>query len=285
MSTATVMRSMPSAAPVRLRAVEWDGCSSPPRVTARELAERAVLVRWCGGALPPILDAVGTLLPWLSVWRDHALWRGGYWTCVVGATDAPYSTGERAERLALHTDMSRYRRPPAINVIRCVRPDPAPRPGGGSLLLHVDDLAARLEALRRDDVLAMLRRVRRLNVDPGPPIDVAMLPAAGRDGIARIYDPGAASHGQHLALGPGEHAMLQDVIHPWSWCGRIVADVPLAAGDLLAFSNHHFLHGRGECHGRGRITEVVLGNVDGHVPASGDWPARARRAPLSERRR
>jgi hypothetical protein len=241
-----------------------DGADSLVRdpIRASELFDTAVLVRARAYVGADLLGAIEATMPWMRVWRDHELWRTGVWTCRVTADGQDY-TAQRTGLLRFHTDMSRYPEPPAFTLIRVVVPDGDG--GGGSMLVHVDDACARLEAVGEHDVLTTLRRKRRLHVPGGGTASGAIVAEHGGHSLARVFDPDAATKGLHLEMSPGELAQLRrfvDRCHEWI---DLVVSPPLEAGDLLVFSNHTFLHARAACADAGRVSEIVLGNASSQL--------------------
>jgi hypothetical protein len=242
--------------PGRLRVVETRRALAFEPIRPDELFDTAVLVKADACHGDTTVQVVNDLLPWMHVWRDHDLWRSGAWRCQVGGPGE--FTAERSPLLKFHTDMSRRPLPPAYTVIRCLEADRGG--GGGSLLIHIDDALARLEQRGDADLLAILRRERTLNATEGVAATAALVSSHQGRTLARIFDAGAATKGLHLDLSPDEVAALAhfvDLCHTWA---DLTIRPAVGDGDLLAFSNHTFMHAREACVGSRRVTEIVLGN-------------------------
>ncbi|TWF82660.1 TauD/TfdA family dioxygenase [Kitasatospora viridis] len=258
--------------PSRLRIVETPEELRRAPVDAAELREGAVLVRAAALEAPDTLPAVRQAVPWMRLWRDHPSWAGGYWRCVVDAEDdTPVYTAYRPRTLRFHTDMSRYLVPPEFTVIRCVTPDSA---GGENLLLHIDDVFARLRELGRDDIIRFLTARRTLSMEArhlGPWVEGSGLEvdatastqlavAADPAAPCRIFDRHGATKGSHLDLSPADERLFDDFLDLCSDATDLAPQVRLESGDVLLFSNWRLLHARLACAGSGRVTEICMGD-------------------------
>jgi alpha-ketoglutarate-dependent taurine dioxygenase len=251
----------------RLRIIETSSELAACPITADELIERAVIVKASARPAATTAESMESILPWLSVWYDHEYWRTGAWTCRV--TSEGEFTGEMVPLLKFHTDMSRRPEPPAYTVIRSIAGDP--QGGGASLLVHIDDAIRRLEELGEDALLRLLRTPRTLNVADGTKPTLPLLSHRGHTRV-RIFDYHIATKGLHFDMSDHELRELDrfiDACHTWS---DLIMQADLQAGDLIAFSNHTFLHGRTACLGTGRVTDIVLGNCADNGRNAGTHP-------------
>jgi hypothetical protein len=167
--------------------------------------------------------------------------------------------------------MSRYLRPPQFTVIRCLRPD---QNGGGNSILHVDDILERLARDGKRHIVDMLARSRVLNTDQRhinvagsaatarPDTEfLACIAVAGRPTTpTRLYDRHGATKGGHMELRGIEEEQLDIFIEECGSHPDLAVSVRLEHGDVLIFSNWRMLHARLPCEGRGRVTEICMGN-------------------------
>lgn len=270
--TSTQIPSLDPTTRVRLIERVDDLLDEP--VTAEELRQRCVVVRAPAAGAGDTVSIVESLLPWMSVWRDHPSWRTGAWRCVVGGpVDGPKYTAYEPQTLHFHTDMSRYLRPPEFTVIRCTVPDAGG--GGDNLVLHIDDVIDRLRHRGRQDIVDMLAMHRVLNTEQRhiniplsqagdaerstvrACIAVASAPATP----SRVFDRHGATKGSHLELSAADELLLDEFIDECANSHDLAVRVRLERHDVLIFSNWRMLHARLACHGSGRVTEICMGNV------------------------
>ena len=251
----------PAKAPARLRVVAARADLEPGALHPDELHATAVLVKAAVCREAETLAAVTDAFPWMQPWRDHQLWASGVWRCRVGEAEREY-TAQHAPLLKFHTDMSRLPHPPEYTVIRWVAADPLG--GGANLLIHIEDALRRLVELGEARLLTVLRSERRLNAADAAGRRAALVSRHPRGHtMARIFDDEAATKGLHLEMTSADLAELRRFValcHTWT---DLIVRPSLEAGDILAFSNHTFLHAREACGGPGRTTEVVLAHRGG----------------------
>ena len=273
---AQMSTQIPSLLPItRMRLIEHPDDLLNEPVTAEELRQRCVVVKASAVDAGDTVSIVESLLPWMSVWRDHPSWRTGAWRCVVdGTDDGPQYTAYKPETLHFHTDMSRYLRPPEFTVIRCRVPDVG---GGDNLVLHIDDVIDRLRRRGRQDIVDMLALNRVLNAEQR---HINVPSSQGGDAVrgtvraciavasapstpSRVFDRHGATKGNHLELSAAEELLLDEFIDECANSRDLAVRVRLERNDVLIFSNWRMLHARLACLGSGRVTEICMGNVPG----------------------
>ncbi len=207
-----------------------------------------------------IRAAVQRLLPWWRFWGgkkksfDH-----GVWICRVAEDEGWDYAGTRPRHLPFHNDMTRYLRPPEFTLIRCVEADPKPG-AGANRLLHVDDLIQRLRTDGHEAWLRLLTVDRPLNLREGARIG-PLVTEDDPTAPSRVFDPTSSDKVPHAELSPAD---IEELDRLQQWCdgqSGLWESIKLAAGDLVVFSNHRFLHARSRCSGPGRTTEVCLGDA------------------------
>ncbi len=233
----------------------WDELDSCP-ITHDPLHSQAVLIKKLPDAPAELLELLAALMPWFKAWTDHPFWKEGVWVCRIDEDSGQY-TSQRHGFLAFHTDMTRYLVPPMYTIIRCVHPDPT---GGANLLVHIDDVMERLTSLGRNDILHMLHEPRILNLAEGGRPLVPLVPRDHPRGVTRVFDRRAADKASHLELTQREGELFDELIRLCPIWTDLHVRATLRAGELIAFSNHRFLHARTDCGTDGRVTEVCLGN-------------------------
>jgi hypothetical protein len=252
----SVVASLPTRS--RCRVLSWETELRANPICPAELEQRCVYVRCIQGAPNDTLNLARWLMPWLKVWSEHFKWTPT-WQCVVGGSVEAYGQGELPSYLDFHSDMSRYLHPPAIGLIRCLRPDPGSSDGGANLFIRGDDILERLKQLGNLDLIELLTRRRPLHCNKGTGRTAALLPRA-TDEPVRIFDHRFATHGLHLELTPWELECYSEFLALLRNFTDLQIRLRLDAGECVVFSNRRWLHARSSCAAAGRTTEILLGN-------------------------
>src|ERR1051325_5109531 len=69
----------------RLRVITTREHLARMRPSPRELFHTAVLVKRAACCGESGLDVIRELMPWMTIWYDHEMWRTGVWVCRVAA--------------------------------------------------------------------------------------------------------------------------------------------------------------------------------------------------------
>jgi hypothetical protein len=150
------------------------------------------------------------------------------------------------DEFLLHTDSATHVVPHGYAVLACVRVDPGH--GGESLLMHADDIVARMRSAGDDEAIRLLG-------DPVYPFFADMQEAGHRIRVGAVLALRDGAHrlrygGEVIEKGMAEHPVddaHRHALRAFEEATRdptLIRQFPLRRGDVLVLENSRVLHGR-----------------------------------------
>jgi hypothetical protein len=181
---------------------------------------------------------------------DHPAYSDGIYTCQITNIE-PKSSPERIDLLRLHSDMSMVDIPPEITAIRLISKNNF---GGENNFLSIQNL---IDHLKKTDPLLLnwLNKNHKIKTLTGNIIEAPLISKSIKNQPIRLWS------GLNKFLIDSDPTKIEKTISHAENISKKTIEINMNQGDLLIFSNYHWLHSRKTCFAPGRCTEVCLGSI------------------------